>query len=151
MKPSLVVGLTYTHQFTITPAQTVPAVYRESRELSSMPEVLATAYMVGLFEWACTELLRPHLDPGEGTLGTRVDFTHVAPTPPGLTVRVVTTLTQIDGRSLGFQIQGHDGIDVIGEGTHRRAVVAWDRFSKKLAEKQERARLVPRLSDSGAK
>lgn len=146
MKASLVVGLTYTHQFAITPAQTVPAVYRESHEFSSMPEVFATAYMVGLFEWACTELLRPHLDPGEGTLGTRVDFTHVAPTPPGLIVRVVTTLTQIEGRSLSFQIQGHDGIDVIGEGTHRRAVVAWDRFNEKVAEKQERARLAQRFA-----
>jgi fluoroacetyl-CoA thioesterase len=141
MKPSLVVGLTYTHQFTITAAQTVPAVYRESAEFSSMPEVFATAYMVGLFEWACTELLRPHLDAGEGTLGTRVELTHVAPTPPGLTVRVVTTLTQIEGKSLTFQIQGHDGIDVIGEGTHRRAVVTWSRFGERVAAKTERARL----------
>jgi fluoroacetyl-CoA thioesterase len=141
MKPSLIVGLTHTHQFTITDAQTVPAVYRESEEFSTMPSVFATAYMVGLFEWACTELLRPHLDPGEGTLGTRVEFTHLAPSPPGLTVRVVTTLTQIEGRNLSFQIQGHDGIDVIGEGTHRRAIVAWQRFNERVQAKVERARL----------
>jgi fluoroacetyl-CoA thioesterase len=146
MKASLVIGLTYTHHFTITPQQTVPALFRESREFATMPAVLATAYMVGLFEWACTELLRPHLDPGEGSLGTRVDFTHVAATPPGLSVRVVTTLTQIEGRSLHFQIQGHDGLDVIGEGTHRRAIVAWDRFGERLGAKAERARMAGLLA-----
>ena len=30
----------------------------------AMPKVFATGYMVGLFEWCCTELLNKHLDPG---------------------------------------------------------------------------------------
>lgn len=140
MKPTLEVGLTYTHRFTVTPAKTVPALYPESAEFAAMPQVFATGYMVGLFEWACIELLRPHLDEGEGSLGTHVDFSHVAATPPGLSIEVVATLTRIEGRSLHFSVRGHDGVDLIGEGNHRRAVVSWKRFNERLAQKLARAR-----------
>src|SRR6185295_17391253 len=140
MKPTLEVGLTYTHRFTVTVDQTVPALFPESDEFRAMPQVLATGFMVGLFEWACIELLRPHLDPGEGSLGTHVDFSHVAATPPGLCVEVVTTLTRIEGRSLHFSVRGHDGVDAIGEGMHRRAVVSWERFEQRLAPRRARRR-----------
>jgi fluoroacetyl-CoA thioesterase len=135
MKSTLEMGLTHTHRFTITDDKTVPALYPESTEFVAMPRVFATGYMVGLFEWACIELLRPHLDPGEGSVGTHVDFSHVAATPPGLIVEVQATLTAIDGRSLHFQVRGHDGIDLIGQGTHRRAIVSWSRFNERLAKK----------------
>ena len=45
-----------------------------------MPEVFATGFMVGLMEWTCVQLLRPHLDPGEGSLGVHIDVSHKAPT-----------------------------------------------------------------------
>ena len=38
-----------------------------------MPEVFATGFMVGLMEWTCVQLLEPHLDAGEGSLGTHID------------------------------------------------------------------------------
>jgi fluoroacetyl-CoA thioesterase len=140
MKPTLEVGLTYTHRFTVTPEKTVPALFPESAEFRAMPLVLATGFMVGLFEWACIELLRPHLDSTEGSLGTHVDFSHVAATPPGLSVEVVATLTRVEGRSLHFAVRGHDGVDTIGEGTHRRAIVSWERFEQRLEPKRTRAR-----------
>ena len=37
-----------------------------------MPEVFATGFMVGLMEWTCVQLLAPHLDPGEGSLGVHM-------------------------------------------------------------------------------
>jgi fluoroacetyl-CoA thioesterase len=139
MKPTLVPGLVHVHRFTITPAKTVPALYPEAASFTGMPAVLATGYMVGLFEWACIELIAPHLDAGEGSLGTEVNFTHTAATPPGLTVSVTATLTGVDGRSLAFHVSGHDGLDGIGGGTHRRAVVQWDKFVPRIAAKQDRA------------
>jgi fluoroacetyl-CoA thioesterase len=105
-----------------------------------MPRVLATGYMVGLFEWTCIELIKPHLDPGEGSLGTHVNFSHVAATPPGFDVVIEATLTAVDGRSLTFEVRGRDDLDLIGEGVHRRAVVSWDRFNGKVAEKGLRKR-----------
>jgi fluoroacetyl-CoA thioesterase len=102
--------------------------------------VFATGFMVGLFEWACMQLLRPHLEPGEGTLGTHVDFSHSAATPPGLTIEVTATLTRVEGRNLYFSVRGHDGVDTIGEGTHRRALVTWPRFEERVAQKLARTR-----------
>jgi fluoroacetyl-CoA thioesterase len=135
MKPTLAPGLTHTHRVRVTPELTVPALLPQSSEFSVMPRVLATGYMVGLFEWACIELIRPHLDPGEGSLGTHVNFSHVAATPPGFDLVIEATLTSVEGRSLMFDVRGRDDLDLFGEGTHRRAVVSWDRFNAKLAEK----------------
>jgi fluoroacetyl-CoA thioesterase len=139
MKATLVPGLTYTHRCLVTENHTVPALLPESDEFKAMPSVLATGYMVGIFEWACIDLLKPHLDPGEGSLGTHVDFSHIAATPPSFMLEVVAMLTRVEGRSLHFSVRGHDGVELIGEGNHRRAVVSWDRFEAKLAVKAGRA------------
>ena len=84
MKESLRPGLTFRFQFTVPESKTVPHLYPESQMFQEMPAVLATGYLVGLMEWACIEALRPHLDwPREQSIGTRVNFSHVAATPPG--------------------------------------------------------------------
>lgn len=140
MKSTIRAGLTQDLSFTVTNAKTVPALYPESAQFAGMPAVFATGFMVGLFEWACMELLAPHLEEGEGSLGVGVEFTHLAATPPGLTVLVRAELTGIEGRNLEFKVEGHDGLDVIGGGTHRRAVVRFDKFAQRTAEKLERAR-----------
>ena len=101
--------------------------------------VLATGYFVGLMEWACVEQLAPYYEDGEGSLGTHVDFSHVAPTPPGLTVTVESEVTAIDGKFVWFKCRAHDGVDMIGEGRHQRAVVRWERFVPKVAAKAEKA------------
>ncbi|MGH8632811.1 MAG: thioesterase family protein, partial [Burkholderiales bacterium] len=89
MKDTLKPGLTHRFQFRIPPTKTVPHLYPESQMFREMPEVLATGYLVGLMEWACIEALRPHLDwPREQSVGTRVELSHLAATPPGLTVTV---------------------------------------------------------------
>ena len=51
-------------------------------------------------------------------------------------------MIEVDGRKLAFKVSAHDGIDLIGEGTHERVVVAWDRFNAKVAEKAKSARAV---------
>jgi fluoroacetyl-CoA thioesterase len=101
-----------------------------------MPEVLATGYMVGLMEWACIEALRPHLDwPREQSLGTHVNFSHLAATPPGLTVTVDVRLDKVEGRKLSFSVAAHDGVDKITEGTHERVVIDSARFAARVDEK----------------
>lgn len=139
MKDTLKPGLTYQFTFTIPPTKTVPHLYPESRLFQEMPEVLATGFLVGLMEWACIEALRPHLDwPREQSLGTHVNFSHVAATPPGLTVTVDVKLDRIEGRRLFFTLSAHDGVDKISEGTHERVVIDAERFRAKIAEKRAR-------------
>lgn len=137
MKDSLRPGLAHQHKFTIPETKTVPYLYPESDMFRDMPAVLATGFMVGLLEWACIELLRPHLDwPAEQSLGTHVNFSHLAATPPGLTVTVDVKLESVEGRKLVFSVQAHDGMDTISSGTHERVIIDEARFLSRLALKQ---------------
>ncbi|HXF17475.1 MAG TPA: thioesterase family protein [Burkholderiales bacterium] len=139
MKNTLKAGLTHTFKFTIPPNKTVPFLYPESDLFRAMPDVLATGFMVGLLEWACVEAIRPYLDwPAEQTLGTLVNFSHEAATPPGMTVTVRVKLSEINGRKLRFDIEAHDGIDLISRGSHERVVVDAARFREKMAQKATR-------------
>jgi fluoroacetyl-CoA thioesterase len=139
MQNTLKPGLTHRLSFKVGDRHTVPGLYPESPMFQAMPEVFATGYMVGLFEWCCTELLNKHLDPGEGSLGVRVNFTHLAATPPGLTVTVDCECIAVNGKTVSFNVRGHDGIDLIGEGQHDRAVVNCERFNARAAEKARAA------------
>lgn len=140
MKDTLRAGLTYQFRFTIPPTKTVSHLYPESAMFREMPQVLATGFMVGLLEWACIEAIRPHLDwPAEQSVGTMVNFTHLAATPPGLTVTVDVRLDRVDGSRLAFSLVAHDGIDKIAEGTHQRFVIDAARFAAKAAAKARRA------------
>jgi fluoroacetyl-CoA thioesterase len=140
MKDTLKPGLTHQFKFKIPPTKTVPHLYPESDSFRQMPEVLATGFMVGLMEWACIEAIGPHLDwPAEQSLGTHVNFSHLAATPPGLTVTVDVRLDRVEGRKLAFSISAHDGVDKITEGTHERVVIDHARFAARMAEKSRSA------------
>jgi fluoroacetyl-CoA thioesterase len=139
MKATLKPGLRHSFSYRVPVEKTVPHLYPETPDFGSMPEVFATGFMVGLMEWTCIQLLTPHLDAGEGSLGTHVNVSHVAATPPGLTVTVDVECTAINSRRVEFAVRAHDGVDLIGEGTHERAVVAWDRFKARVAEKSAAA------------
>lgn len=140
MKNSLKPGLTHTHRFTVTDAKTVPSLYPESDVIAAMPRVFATGFMVGLMEWACIELMRPHLDPGEGSLGVHIDVAHTAATPPGMTVTVEARVEAVEGKRIDFTVVARDDLDEIGRGRHRRAVVVEDKFRARVAEKAAKAR-----------
>ena len=140
MKDTLRPGLTFEFKFLVPENKTVPCLYPEAAEFQLMPKVLATGYMLGLLEWACVQAINPHLDwPNEQSVGTHVNFTHSAATPPGFTVTVRLKLEKVDGRKLSFSLVAHDGLDEISQGTHERVVIDAARFNSKLAEKVGRA------------
>ena len=136
MKDSLRPGLEHQLSLLVPVSKTVPALYPESPEFQLMPEVFATGFLVGLLEWACIQLVNPHLDwPAEQTVGTHIDVSHVAATPPGLQVTVDARLTAVDRRRLSFEVQAHDGVDLISRGTHQRAVIDRARFDASVQNK----------------
>jgi fluoroacetyl-CoA thioesterase len=135
MKSSLRPGLKHRFAYTVPESKTVPFTYPESPEIAAMPKVFATGFMVVLMEWTCIQLMAPHLEAGEGSVGTHVDVSHRAATLPGQTVTVDVECTAIDGKRITFRVQGHDGVDLIGEGRHERFVVTWDQFNQRLAAK----------------
>ena len=141
MKPGLKPGDRASFSMRVTAGDTVPALFADRRAFLDMPDVFATAKMVGLMEWACVEQLRPYYEDGEDSLGIHVDVDHSAPTLPGQVVTVETEVEEIDGRFLWFRVVAHDGIDQIGAGRHRRAVIDSTKFNDRLELKRAKAGL----------
>lgn len=138
MKETLKPGIRYEHRFVITESKTVPALYPESPEFVEMPEVFATGFMVGFLEWACIKAVKPHLDwPEEQSVGTLVDVSHVAATPPGMEVTAIVELVDVDGRRLVFSVEAHDEVDLIAKGRHERVVINKEKFDSRMIEKSK--------------
>jgi fluoroacetyl-CoA thioesterase len=138
VKESLKPGIRYEHKFVVPSSKTVPALYPESEEFVLMPEVFATGFLVGFLEWTCIKAINPHLDwPKEQTVGTHINVTHEAATPPGLEVRATVELIAVEGRKLTFAVEAHDEVDLISKGRHERYVINKEKFDAKVGEKQK--------------
>ena len=132
-------GLRHRFTYEVPAERTVPHLFPDSPEMAVMPEVFATGFMVGLVEWTCVQLINPHLDwPREQTVGTHIDVSHEAATPPGMAVTVEVELTAVEGRRLRFAVRAEDEDDTIARGTHERAVIDFARFSARVTEKAGR-------------
>lgn len=136
MRDILRPGMTETVGFEVSREKTVPFLYPESDEFQAFPEVFATGYMVGLMEWCCIRSLAPALEEGEGSLGTAIDVSHIAATPPGSVVQVTATVHSVKGREVCWNVLARDELNVIGEGRIGRTVVEWATFKRRLAEKE---------------
>ena len=137
MKESLKAGIKYEHTFLVPPSKTMPFLYPESEEFTIMPEVFATGFLVGFLEWSCIKAVNPHLDwPNEQTVGTHIDISHEAATPPGLEVTASVELTEVDGRRLVFSVEAHDGVELISKGRHERFIINKDKFDSRVKTKQ---------------
>jgi fluoroacetyl-CoA thioesterase len=141
VKSGLTIGMRHDHRFTVQDRHTVRSLFAAEGAFPTMPAVFATAYMTGLMEWACVELIKPYYEQHEDSLGIHVDFSHIAPTLPGQVVTVTAELTAVDGRKLSFVVAAHDGVDLIGEGRHQRAVIDTEKFAQRLVAKRDAALL----------
>ncbi len=97
--------------------------------------VYATPAMIALVEQTCMECVLPYMDEGFGTVGTRVDMTHVASTPLGMRVKCTCELDGVEGRKLTFKVRVEDERGLIGEGVHERFIVNNARFQAKTDTK----------------
>jgi fluoroacetyl-CoA thioesterase len=142
MKDSLNPGIKYQHKYTVTESKTVPSLYPEADEFIIMPEVFATGFMVGFLEWSCIKAIIPYLDwPAEQSVGTHINVSHEAATPPGLEVTATVELIEVDGRRLVFNVEAHDNAGRIARGTHERFVIIKEKFDQMVAAKlQEHTR-----------
>ena len=121
----LQVGIRGSGEAVVTEALTAKAI--GSGELP----VYATPAMVTLVEETAWKSVAPALEPGQGTVGTKLDLAHLAATPLGRKVRCETELIEIDRRRLTFSAAVYDEAGKIGEGTHERFIVDNERFLAK--------------------
>lgn len=104
---------------------------------SGLVKVFATPMMVALIEQTCLESVAPHLEPGQGTVGTHVDVSHCAATPVGMRVWCDSELVEIDRRRLVFAVRACDECGLIGEGRHERFVIDNAKFQAKIDAKNK--------------
>ena len=97
--------------------------------------VFSTPHMIALMEKASMAAIAPCLEEGQGSVGTRVDVSHLAATPVGMTVRAESELTAVERRMLTFRVRAYAGEELIGEGSHQRCLIMNDRFMEKTLAK----------------
>jgi fluoroacetyl-CoA thioesterase len=100
-----------------------------------LPDVYASARMIGFIEATCAALMAEHLGAGETSVGTAFQFSHEAATPIGMSVRVRVELVEVDRRRCVFAVEGHDAVDRITVGRHERFVVDREQFLARVAAK----------------
>ena len=132
MKTTLVPGLATTRTFGVDRERTIDFMGEAAR-------VYATPMLVRDIELACRDLLLAHLDPGEDSVGTRIELDHLAATLLGMPVDLTVTVTEVKGRAVTFSIEGRDSVDTICRGLHRRFVVDVAATEARLAAKAAKA------------
>ena len=98
---------------------------------SGTVDVLGSPRLIALCEQACQNAMVGHLEAGTTTVGMRVQFDHLQPTPVGAEVFAEAVLTTIDGRRLGFEVSPTDAGGLIAAGKFTRVVVGVDDFMGK--------------------
>lgn len=137
MSPDLKAGVAFEWTYVVPERSTVPRLYHDTGFCLDMPDVLATGYMVGMMELACVNGIMPFVDwPREQSLGVHVNFSHLAPTPPGMTLHIRGEVIEVEGRRVRFRVEAWDGIDKITEGVHERVIIIPERFNAKVEEKR---------------
>lgn len=142
MKPTLQTGLAAATTYTIDAERTIDFMGDAAR-------VYATPVLVRDIEVACRDLLLAHLDAGEDSVGTRVEIDHLAATLRGMPVTLSVRVTEVKGRAVVFDIEGHDPVEPIVRGRHARFVVDVAKTGERLAVKAAKAAQAGRTGQGG--
>ncbi|NCF10942.1 MAG: LysR family transcriptional regulator [Gammaproteobacteria bacterium] len=134
MKESLTAGLETTARIDIDAARTIDFMGDDGR-------VYATPELVRDIEMTCRDLLLEHLDPGEDSVGTRVEIDHVGATLMGMWVEISVTVSAVNGRAVSFDVTARDAIEEVARGKHNRFVVDVAKTAERLKGKAAKAGL----------
>lgn len=93
--------------------------------------VLSTPRLLALCEEASMAALDGRLEPGQTSVGNRVELTHLAPVAVGSTVKAVATLERAEGRRYVFSVSVTDSCGLVAAGRVSRVVVEMARFVEK--------------------
>lgn len=99
-------------------------------------QVFGTPCMTALMEKATMESVQPYLESNEGSVGIEINVEHLAPSPLGMVVYAESELVSIDRKILTFNVTCRTATEVIGRGTHKRAIIDNIRFMQKAIDKR---------------
>jgi len=134
MKTTLQAGIAAQREFPVDASRTIDFMGEDAR-------VYATPMLVRDIEVTCRELLLAHLDPGEDSVGTRVEIDHLAATLLGMKVTISATLAELKGRAAVFEVSASDGVDAICRGRHTRFIASVEQVKQRLKQKQAKAQV----------
>lgn len=101
---------------------------------SGSVDVLGSPRLVALCEEACCNAVEQALDDGATTVGMRIQFDHLQPTPVGAEVVAEAVLEKIEGRRLKFTVSASDSGGLVAAGKITRVLVDLDRFMAKCCD-----------------
>jgi predicted thioesterase len=131
MKPTLKPGLTHARNITVDEPRVINFMGDDCR-------VYATPRIISDVEYTCRDFLLAHLDAGEDSVGTKVNWEHVGPALLGDEVAIAIKLTGVDGRRVTFEATVNEGSDAVARGTHERFIVDVQRVRERLLKKKAR-------------
>lgn len=131
MKPTLKPGLDHTKNITVDDSRVINFMGEDCR-------VYATPRIISDVEYTCRDFLLAHLDPGEDSVGTKVNWEHVGPALLGEAVTVSVKLVQLEGRRVTFEAAVVAGPDAVARGTHERFIVDVQKVRERLLKRKAR-------------
>jgi fluoroacetyl-CoA thioesterase len=126
----IMLGMTAEKTVTVTPEMTI------GHFVANMPRVYATPMMILHMEMAAGDSIASHLPEGYVSVGMDMKVRHLAATPVGHTVRVISRVVKINPKSVVFEVEAWDGSRRIGDGTHCRGIVNLAEFEKRYGVRQ---------------
>ena len=99
-------------------------------------DVFATPMMIALMERAACECLADGLEPGQTSVGTQINVSHIAASPVGAEISATATIECVFGRKVEFWVTAADGTNEIGDGKHTRMIVDAGRFIAKASKEK---------------
>ncbi|MSQ72892.1 MAG: LysR family transcriptional regulator [Betaproteobacteria bacterium] len=129
MKSSLTEGLSHSATIDIDEERVIFFMGDECR-------VYSTPNTIRDVEITCRNLLLAHLDPGEDSVGTRVNWEHVGPALFGAKATIAVKIIKVDGRRVTFEASVTSGGDDVARGTHERFVVDIEKVRERLLKKR---------------
>lgn len=101
-------------------------------------DVYSTPDLIGLMEMTCKRSVDSYLEPGQGTVGVKVDVQHMAATPIGMTITCRSVLKSVDRNKLVFEVEAFDDVEQVGKGEHQRFIVSTEKFIDGINKKKEK-------------
>ncbi|GAB2500973.1 hypothetical protein GCM10008929_22060 [Alkalibacterium psychrotolerans] len=113
-------------QFTVKENETAQAVGS-----GGLP-VLSTPHMIAYMENTAMTLMQNELVEGDTSVGMEIQVNHLAPTALDKTVSVKAEQTDQQKKIYTYKIEAYVDDKLIGQATHKRAVVNEEKFMSRL-------------------
>ena len=115
----------------------VDAEFTAKKVGSGTARVLSTPSMIAFMEQTSRDLLAQYIPKGFSSVGVEVNVRHLAPTPMGSNVRIMSEVLKVDELRVLFSVNAWDDIEKVGEGEHQRVVIDEARFLRRVEAKRE--------------